>query len=66
MPNNGPYSDKDRLEYNKLLRDLQTQQADHEKARSAGLDEIQPVLDRCIDCQERIKKIKAVYFPNKP
>lgn len=63
---NGPYNDKDRLEYNKLLRDLQEQQQEHEKAIKAGLVEIQPVLDRCVDCQERIKTIKSVYFPNKP
>lgn len=58
--------DKDRLELNKLLRDLQSQQGDHEKAMSAGVDEVEPLLSRCIDCQERIKRIKAIYFPSKP
>jgi len=66
MPNVGPLSDKDRLELNKVLRQAQELQADVEKALTAGIDEVMPVGERCVDCQERIKKIKAVYFPNKP
>jgi uncharacterized protein with PIN domain len=66
MPGGKPLGEKDRLELNKLLRDLQEQQKDHERAIEAGLEEVQPVLERCVDCQEQIKKIKAGYFPNKP
>ena len=66
MKANGPLSDKDRLELNRILKELQILQADTEKAIGAGMDELQPVLDRCVDCQERIIKTKAVYFPDKP
>jgi hypothetical protein len=66
MASNGPYSDKDRLAYNRLLKELQTEQEGHEKAIAAGIDEVQPILDKCVDCQERIKRIKAAYFPSKP
>ena len=58
--------EKDRLELNKLLRDLQEQQVEQEKAIGAGLEEVQPLLERCVDCQESIKKVKAAYFPTKP
>ena len=36
MAANGPYTDKDRLEYNKLLRNLQTEQTGARKGYQRG------------------------------
>lgn len=58
-------TEKDRRELNATLRDLQILQADIEKALSAGLEEVQPLHDACVSCQERIAAVKAQYFPGK-
>lgn len=60
-----PLTEKDRKEFNAILRELQILQADIEKALSAGLEEVQPLHDACVGCQERIASVKAQYFPNK-
>lgn len=62
----GPYDDKDRLAMNKTLKQLQAEQQLHEQALAAGITEVQPIFEKCIDCQDKIKAIKATYFPNKP
>ena len=51
---------------NNDLRELQGLQDEIAKAHEAGLPNIDEDLQRCVECQESIKRLKAVYFPGKP
>lgn len=68
MPNSKPvlqFSDKVRLELNKLLGDLQDVESAAAQQQEALVPEMDSVLARCAECRERIQAFKAVNFPGK-
>lgn len=60
------FTDKDRLEFNRIQKALLVLQNDLNTAIGAGLTEVQPLCEVCDQELERIKSVKATYFPGKP
>lgn len=57
--------DSERVKCNSCLSDLQALQEDIQKAEGAKIPGMDGLLNRCIECQEKVQAIKSTYFPNK-
>lgn len=58
-----PLKEKDLELINQQLADLELIKADLERAKAAGIPNIDELLARHCECVERCTKIKQQYFP---
>lgn len=59
-------TDEHRQLLNAKLKDLADIKNDAEVAHKAGVPSMESVIERCNCATDRIKSMKAAYFPNKP
>lgn len=56
-------SDKEIQRFNQDLKDLSDIKEDLNRAMEAGVPNIPALIDKCSECEERIKKFKMLYNP---
>jgi L-lactate utilization protein LutB len=57
--------EKDRELLNEQLKELHDIKEDLKRAKSAKVENLDPIIERCDQCLERVKAFKRVYFPDK-
>lgn len=65
MQTKAKLTDKDRLTLNSVLAELIPILEEIQTAMDAGITEVEPLGQLCSNCIERIKGVKATYFPGK-
>jgi hypothetical protein len=61
-----PFTDKDRLQWNKDLKEIADLEELVEAAKELNLPSADVMKDRCEGCKQQIHNLKARFFPGKP